>query len=71
MPRRALCISFSDLPPRPHPLSESELSRVFGGCVGDYERCNEDCDCCAGYFCKRQVWYDQCRASDSWIWERP
>jgi hypothetical protein len=49
MPRRALCISFSDPPPRPRRLSESELSHVFGSCAGYGEPCSKDNDCCPVY----------------------
>ena len=38
-------ISFSDLPPRPRALTDSELNRVFGGaCSNSY--CRRDEDCC-------------------------
>jgi hypothetical protein len=57
MPRPAR-ISFANLPPRPHQLTESELSRVFGGCKGTQESCNEDKDCCYGYGCYKKPEFD-------------
>jgi hypothetical protein len=55
MPRRHLCISFSELPPRPRRLSESELSHVFGGCSNSSD-CSTDKDCCEPFSCTFVVW---------------
>ena len=44
MTDQRLRISFSDLPPRPRPLGDSELSRVFGGC--QMKICTKDSHCC-------------------------
>jgi hypothetical protein len=47
MPRRALCISFADLPPRPHRLSQEQLRHVFGGCGAKDELCVGNKECCS------------------------
>ena len=44
--KRALCITFDGLPPRPRPLREDELKAVFGGCAGSNGNCVVDSDCC-------------------------
>ena len=55
MPRRALCLELRELPPRPRPLTASELSHVFGGggCGMDNQSCDIFKPCCEsqGYIC--------------------
>jgi hypothetical protein len=44
MADRRLRIIFSNLPPRPRPLGDSETAHVFGGCSRN--ACASDKDCC-------------------------
>jgi len=47
MRTRALAIDVgTDLPSRAQPLSESAISAVFGGCLGQYSPCKVNSDCC-------------------------
>jgi hypothetical protein len=39
-------ITFNALPPRPRGLTDAEIGRVFGGCVGIGEACSGTKDCC-------------------------
>ena len=36
-----------DLPPRARPLAGDALEQVFGGCVGEWQLCNNNWDCCS------------------------
>ena len=45
--RPALRITLDhDLPPRTHRLGNDVASQIFGGCVGAYQVCQNDADCC-------------------------
>jgi hypothetical protein len=46
--KRPLTIRVETLPPRARPLTETELSRAYGGCLGAREICGAHSDCCSG-----------------------
>ena len=52
---RTVCISFPPLPARARRLDDEELSRIFGGCRGHREFCDNliggDKACCPPYEC--------------------
>lgn len=41
-----VALTLNDLPARPRSLGPDDLSDVFGGCGGNGDPCDEDCDCC-------------------------
>jgi len=45
-----------DLPPRARPLAADDLSRVFGGCLGEWKTCSDNYQCCS-YKCRRMLWH--------------
>lgn len=47
-------LTISTLPRHPHSLSHKEMSEVFGGCGYDGDRCEDEKDCCARYYCSDQ-----------------
>ena len=44
---REVKISVCDLPARPRPLAQSELTSVYGGCGGHNTTCIDKKDCCS------------------------
>lgn len=57
MSRRPLIIDVGkDLPPRSNPLSPEALSEVFGGCLGEWQTCTQNHQCCT-YKCRRMWWH--------------
>lgn len=47
-------ITLDSLPARPRSLSPTDMSSVFGGCGYDGDRCEDEKDCCARYYCSDQ-----------------
>jgi hypothetical protein len=35
------------LPPRPQPLTGDSLAQVFGGCIQEWQSCENNWDCCS------------------------
>ena len=44
-----------DLPSRARPLAPETLSRIFGGCKGEWVACDQNYECCS-YKCRRALW---------------
>jgi hypothetical protein len=54
-----------NLPARPRPLTSETLSQVFGGCVGEWQMCNNNIDCCSQK-CLYHLWIAK---QNRYIWE--
>jgi hypothetical protein len=53
------------LPSRPRPLGSDSLSQVFGGCVGEWQICSNNSDCCSQK-CLYHLWLSH---ENRYIWE--
>jgi hypothetical protein len=56
MPRRLVIDVNSDLPHRSTRLSPDALSKVLGGCLGEWQTCDQNWQCCT-YKCRRMWWH--------------
>jgi hypothetical protein len=54
-----------DLPHRATPLSPDSLTQVFGGCIGEWQMCNNNIDCCSQK-CLYHLWLSR---ENRYIWE--
>jgi hypothetical protein len=54
-----------DLPPRARPLAAETVARVFGGCTGEWQLCNNNWDCCSNK-CLYREWISSERR---YIWK--
>jgi hypothetical protein len=54
-----------DLPPRARGLTADATSQVFGGCVGEWQVCNNNSDCCSQK-CLYHLWLSH---ENRYIWE--
>ena len=54
-----------DLPRRAQRLSADQLSNVFGGCIGEWQRCNNNWDCCSNK-CLYHLWLPH---ENRYVWE--
>jgi len=54
-----------NLPARARRLSGDALSKVFGGCVGEWQLCNNNWDCCSQK-CLYHLWLSH---EQRYIWE--
>jgi hypothetical protein len=54
--RRSVRVDLAqDLPQRPRPLMADATSKIFGGCKANFERCDQNYECCS-YACAYRVW---------------
>jgi Mn-containing catalase len=67
MPRRLVIDLTKDLPHRSKPLSADALSKVFGGCKGEFVACTQNYECCS-YKC-RKAWYIANANPPYWTYE--
>jgi len=44
-----------DLPSRPRPLTPDAVAQIFGGCVGEWQICNDNWECCSTK-CLHKTW---------------
>jgi hypothetical protein len=65
MPRRLVIDVNSDLPRRSARLSADALSKVFGGCLREWQACDQNYQCCS-YKCRRGWWIS---AEGRWTYE--
>jgi hypothetical protein len=65
MPRSLVIDLTKSLPHRPTPLSPDSLAQVFGGCVGEWQLCNNNWDCCSQK-CLYHLWVPR---ENRYIWE--
>lgn len=45
-----------DLPRRARPLAPDDTARIFGGCLGEWQTCSQNSQCCT-YKCRRMWWH--------------
>ena len=63
--RRPLVLQLNDLPHRSTPLSGEALSQVFGGCIGEWQVCNNNSDCCS-FKCLYHLWIS---SQNRYVWQ--
>ena len=65
MPRSLVIDVNKNLPPRATPLSADTLSQVFGGCIQEWQICDNNWDCCSNK-CLYHLWIS---SENRYIWE--
>lgn len=65
MPRHLVIDVTKDLPHRPTPISAESLSQVYGGCIGEWQVCDNNWDCCSNK-CLYHLWIS---SENRYIWE--
>jgi hypothetical protein len=56
--RSALIDLTRDLPARARPVAAGAMAKVFGGCIGGWQDCTQNYQCCS-YQCAYRIWLSQ------------